>query len=287
LEKACVPWRRAEEEGMMDSMIRCIVSDLDGTLLAPDHSLPTEVVRAIQAYKAKGGLFTIATGRPLLTAQSIIEQIGIEIPVILCNGAVLASFGKVIERKSLKAALLADMLIDAHARGLMVLLFREEGIEVFARNEEVEAFEHKEQVQCKLVSVASSSWRSGELEKVILLGNIEAVEVLWHSWSPKLKYIAEKFQSEPNYVELISAETSKGKALERLSDMLGISKESIMAIGNQMNDLPMLQAAGVGVAVANSPAELKAASNYVCSASYGEGVIEAINHFVYGRSNVV
>ena len=267
---------------MMDSTIRCIVSDLDGTLLAPDHSLPTEVVKAIQAYKAKGGLFTIATGRPLLTAQSIID-----IPVILCNGAVLASSGKVIERKSLEAALLADMLIEAHARGLMVLLFREEGIEVFARNEEVEAFEHKEQVQCKLVSVASSSWRSGELEKVILLGNIEAVEALWHSWSPKLKYIAEKFQSEPNYVELISAETSKGKALERLSDMLGISKESMMAIGNQMNDLPMLQAAGVGVAVANSPAELKAASNYVCSASYGEGVIEAINHFVYGRSNVV
>jgi len=270
----------------VDSNIRCIVSDLDGTLLGPDHSLPNEVITAIQAYKKQGGLFTIATGRPLLTAQSIIDQIEIEIPVILCNGAVLAVSGKVVERICLKAAYIADMLIDAHVHGLMVLLFREDSIECFAKNEEVEAFEHKEQVNCNLVAVNDSSWRTGELEKVILLGEIEAIEALWSRWSQALSHIVEKFQSEPNYMELISAETSKGKALARLSDMLGIDQCSMMAIGNQMNDLPMLQAAGVGVAVANSPDELKTAAGYICSASYGAGVVEALNNLVYGRSMI-
>ncbi|MCM3634688.1 HAD family hydrolase [Paenibacillus camelliae] len=270
----------------MDSNIRSIVSDLDGTLLGPDHSLPNEVITAIQAYKKQGGLFTIATGRPLLTAQSIIDQIGIEIPVILCNGAVLAVSGKKIERICLEAAVMAEMVIDAHAHGLMVLLFREDHIECFAKNEEVEAFEHKERIKCNLVAVNDSSWRAGELEKVILLGEIEAIEELWSRWSQELNHIVEKFQSEPNYMELISAQTSKGKALERLSDMLGIDKASMMAIGNQMNDLPMLEAAGVGVAVANSPAELKAAADYICSASYGAGVVEAINNLVYGRSMI-
>lgn len=268
---------------MKRSNIRCIVSDLDGTLLMPDHSLPNEVVMAIKRYTEAGGLFTIATGRPLLTAKSIIEQMDIEIPVILCNGAVLASAGKVIERSSLEVETLADLLIDANEHGLMVLLFREQCIETFARNEDVEAFERKELVKCRLVSVSSASWKLGELEKVILLGNIDKIEALWSKWSSKLENTVAKFQSEPNYVELISAKTSKGKALERLSEMLGIDRASMMAIGNQMNDLPMLQAAGVGVAVANSPAELKAAADYVCSASYGAGVIEAINNIVYGR----
>lgn len=269
----------------MNSTIRCIVSDLDGTLLMPDHSLSNEVVRAIRRYTNNGGLFTVATGRPLLTAQSIINQLDIEIPVILCNGAVLASSGKVIERNSLNIVSMADMLIDANERHLTVMMFREEGIEVFARNEEVEAFERKESTTCSIVSVSSSSWKTGELEKVILLGNIDSIEAVWGHWSPLLNHSVVKFQSEPNYVELVSAEASKGKALERLSTMLGIGTESMMAIGNQMNDLPMLQAAGIGVAVANSPDKLKAAAHYVCAASYGAGVIEAINYIGYGRSN--
>lgn len=268
----------------MSSKIRCIVSDLDGTLLMPDHSLPDEVIAAIKKYTEAGGLFTIATGRPLLTAQSIIEQIGIELPVILCNGAVLAASGKVLERKSLKAAAMAEMLLEANDWGLTVFLFREERIEVFVRNEDVELFEHKESVTCKLVSIADASWKTGMLEKVIIFGEMDRIEALWSNWSQRLEQSVEKFQSEPYYVELISAETSKGKALERLAEMLGIERESMMAIGNQMNDLPMLQAAGVGVAVANSPDELKAAANYVCTAAYGAGVIEAINNIVYERS---
>lgn len=268
----------------MISNIRCIVSDLDGTLLMPDHSLSNEVVTAIRRYTEEGGLFTIATGRPLFTAQSIIDQIGIELPVILCNGAVLATSGEVIERKSLDTAVLADMLVEAHERGLMVLLFREASIEVFARNEDIEAFEHKESVACTLVSITDPDWRTGELEKVILLGELDRIEALWSHWASQLHNVVEKFQSEPHYVELISAEASKGKALERLSELLGIDRQSMMAIGNQMNDLPMLQAAGVGVAVANSPDELKSAAHYVCTASYGTGVIEAINQLAYGRS---
>ena len=264
--------------------IHCIVSDLDGTLLMPDHSLSDEVVLAIKKYTEEGGIFTIATGRPLLTAQHIIEQIGIELPVILCNGAVIAASGEVIERKSLEAAIIADMLVEANQLGLTVLLFREDGIEAFEINEDIKAFEFKESAVCKLISITDISWQRGELEKVILIGNIDTIEALWSCWSPKLHSMVEKFQSEPNYMELISNKTSKGKALERLSEILGIDRESIMAIGNQMNDLSMMEAAGVGVAVANSPNELKAAANYVCTASYGAGVVEAINHFAYERS---
>src|SRR5690606_21736155 len=121
------------------------------------------------------------------------------------------------------------------------------------------AFKHKEAVKCKLISITDVSWTRAELEKVILIGDIAKIEALWSNWSAQLQHNVELFQSEANYMELVASGTSKGHALERLSEMLNIDKQNIMAIGNQMNDLPMLQAAGVGVAVANSPEELKSA----------------------------
>ncbi|WP_019536254.1 HAD family hydrolase [Paenibacillus ginsengihumi] len=69
------------------SGIKLIVSDLDGTLLlSPDHQLREAVLGVIHRFQLRGGYFTIATGRPLLTARRTIERLGIELPVIPCNG---------------------------------------------------------------------------------------------------------------------------------------------------------------------------------------------------------
>lgn len=262
--------------------IRLVVSDLDGTLLSPDHSVPRSVITAIRKYVREGGLFTIATGRPLYTARSVIEQMGIDIPVILCNGAVMAVGGHVLERRTLSAATLDGLLSDAHAEGIDVLLFRERGIEVFGRNAAIEAFEHKESVACSVVDASSGAWRGGEMEKAILLGDMGKVEAVLSRWRSALGQEIAVYQSEPNYVEVVKNGVNKGAGLLRLSAMLGVRTEQMMAIGNQMNDLPMLQQAGVGVAVANSPDELKRSADYVSAAPYGGGVVEAIEQFVYG-----
>lgn len=260
--------------------ICCIVSDLDGTLLMEDHSLSAEVISAVHAYQQQGGLFTIATGRPLLTTRSIVEQLGIHIPVILCNGAVIASAGEVLERRTLPAAKLSFMLIDAYNKGLTPLLFRGEDIIAFNQNEHIKAYEHKEAIICKQVSITDSCWQTSELEKVILIGEIEHVMAFLQTWRARLEDVIDIFQSEPTFVEIVSTHTSKGTAIKRLAELLHIDPNQVMAIGNQMNDLSMMQQAGVGVAVANSPIALKAAAHYVCTQAYGLGVIEAIRTVV-------
>jgi len=260
--------------------IRCVVSDLDGTLLSPDHTVPVSVLQKISQFNREGRLFTLATGRPLLTAQSIIRQIGIQqVPVILCNGAVIVQGGQVIERHPLQASLLSDLAMEASVKGINVLFFREDRVEVFERNAEIAEFEQKESVRCSIVGKDSLTWRTGMLDKVILLGEIGKLRGLWGKWNESLDAEAAAFQSEPNYIELVSKHASKGAALLRLAELIGMPVEQMMAIGNQMNDLPMLEAAGIGAAVANSPEELKQAADYVCEASYGYGVIEAIDLF--------
>ena len=81
-------------------------------------------------------------------------------------------------------------------------------------------------------------------------------------------------------MEIVDKSCSKGTGVSIIADMLGIAQEHIMTVGNELNDLPMYSRSAIGVAVANSREDLKAAADYVCELAYGQGVIEAIEHFV-------
>lgn len=91
------------------------------------------------------------------------------------------------------------------------------------------------------------------------------------------------FQSEHDFLEIIPGGQSKGTAMLQLMEELQVSKAEVLAIGNEMNDLDMLQLAGVGVAVANSNEKLKPFADYVSENGFGDGVVEAIRKFTTSR----
>ncbi|WMT41943.1 HAD family hydrolase [Paenibacillus sp. D2_2] len=264
--------------------IRLIVSDLDGTLLSADHTLPSSTATAIREYINQGGYFTLATGRPFITARPIIQQLKLNLPIILCNGAVLtAANGMPLERYGISLNSLYDLLTTADQSGLDVLLFCGDEVQTLARNINIAAYERKEGVTCSLISLHEIQECGTEIEKAILLGPVEHSRRLFAEFaerSPVLHSMITAFQSEDNYLELVPGQVSKGTALHRLAAMLDIPLDQVMTIGNQLNDLPMLEAAGIGVAVANSPDELKQAADYVCEASYSEGVLEAMERYI-------
>ena len=69
-------------------------------------------------------------------------------------------------------------------------------------------------------------------------------------------------QSEPFFIEIMNKEASKGSALDSLANQLGLSSENVMAIGDQGNDLSMIQYAGLGVAMGNAIPEIKEAAQF-------------------------
>lgn len=258
--------------------IRLIVSDLDGTLLSPEHELTDSVKEAVAAFTKKGGLFTFATGRTLLTAESFEQELGLGMPYILCNGSVIAQKGEIMESSAFRAGDVDSLLEEARHADLDAFLFREDGVFVFRQSEMVRRYERKERINCTELSYADSDWRESYVQKMILMGDMSVIQELWgrHEYAHAL-YAA--FQSEINYWEIIPGGQSKGAALKRLARRLQIKPEEVMALGNQLNDLDMLQYAGIGVAVANAHEALKAEADYVCRRSYGEGVVEAIEKF--------
>lgn len=259
--------------------IRLIVSDLDGTLLSPEHELTDTVKRTIGKFVEQGGLFTFATGRPFLTASAYEAELGLDLPYILCNGSVLAQQGKVIDSCPFPLDDIKELLLAADGRGLEVLLFQEEVIRVFRKTNGIREYEAKERIICSVVNLGELQWSEEQVQKVILMGDMTTIQELWMKWVPTFRREYAAFQSEANYWEIIPGGMSKGVALQQLAEKLDIQPNEIMALGNQLNDLDMLRFAGVGVAVANSHAGLLEEADYVCSHSYGDGVIEAIERF--------
>ncbi|MFS0725524.1 HAD family hydrolase [Paenibacillus sp. 1P07SE] len=258
--------------------IKLIVCDVDGTLLSAQNELSEQVAHTIRNYVSGGGLFTVATGRPQLTARRIVRQLSLTAPYILCNGSVIAQGDRLLARDTIGLEELAPMLEEADRRGLTVLLFEDERVRTLRRTAEVEAFEAKERVACELVD-AAEDWRSGRVLKVILIGDLVLASTLWEPVTGMLGGRYDAVQSEHHYLEIIPGGHSKGKALARVLEELELEPGQVMAIGNQLNDLDMLEHAGIGVAVGNSHPLLKDQADYVCSGSYGEGVVEAISTF--------
>ena len=83
-----------------------------------------------------------------------------------------------------------------------------------------------------------------------------------------------------NNLEIGGATTSKAEALRKMGELLGIKQEEMMAIGDSPNDIEMLKAAGMSVAVGNAEEEVKEQASYISADNDNDGVAEAIEKFV-------
>ena len=86
----------------------------------------------------------------------------------------------------------------------------------------------------------------------------------------------------PTNLEITDEQATKGNAILKLGELLGISREEIMVCGDSQNDMEMIKAAGLGVAMGNAMPEVKKAADYITLSNEEDGVAAAIEKFVIG-----
>jgi HAD-superfamily hydrolase, subfamily IIB len=259
--------------------IRLVVSDLDGTLLDESHELSSELMERIRRYTAQGGLFTIATGRNWYATKRIVEQASIHVPVILCNGAVLADPSAIYYESGLATDIMADLLIEAGKSGIAVLLFEHDNVFGFGSEQGINRFCDKEKVSCEVIPARKEDLLRVKALKVVLVGPYESSLSLWQEHRMDVSGQIGFIRSEEDFFEIVKKGENKGVAMLKLAERLGITKDEILAIGNHMNDKEMLMEAGIGVAVSNSYPELMDYADFVCEYGWDKGVIEALDRF--------
>lgn len=259
-----------------------IVSDFDGTLVNHDGTILPATKECIAQYVRDGGRFAISTGRMPIGILSWAQELGLKGAVSCCNGAVIVDIEskKVLFEKKLPHRLAIDICRKLEAMDLHIHAY---GVWDFYCNKDDEALKlYKKLVgtQARLIldrPLSDYLEESGaDICKFLIMIEPERNE------SVRLELEKEGFtgcvvtKSADFLVEVINANQSKGTAVEFLSDYYGVPIEKTIGVGDQWNDIPMVERAGLGIAVQNADARLKERADLICERTNEQGAIEEI-----------
>lgn len=264
--------------------VKLFVSDLDGTMLPSGDIVSSENIAAVQCAVRAGVTVTIATGRMFEAALPVAEALGVDVPIIAYNGALIKSpSGRIYEEHAIDPMLARDIITFAQARGWYIQSYSGGVLRYAIACEESRFYEDSQKITGKAVG------RDGMLAyvtgncKLLLVTEGRAVS------EARAQMLLDAFgahigvtRSADRLVEIVVKGVSKASALTALAAKLGITADETMAIGDAYNDLPMLKAAGKSVAMGNAFPEVKEEADYETLSCTENGLAAAIYTYVLG-----
>jgi Cof subfamily protein (haloacid dehalogenase superfamily) len=214
------------------------------------------------------------------SAEPFAAELGIEAPIISYNGAMIREVGAAdaIFHLTIPPDLAAQAVERAVAERATVEYFCDDTF--YVTHVDHWARWYWQRTDCAPVPVGDLRRLAGRSPtKILLVGeaaeNAERLPRLQREYDGRL-YVT---LSLPEYIELLHPEVSKANALRWLARHLGVTMQQTMALGDQLNDLEMIEAAGIGVVMAGAQQDLRARADFVPT-SQQDGVAEALETLV-------
>lgn len=265
-------------------MVKLIAIDLDDTLLRTDCTISQRAQAAIKAAIARGVAVTLATGRMYRSARPYALELGLDLPLITYQGALIKSglSGEELWHRPLPPELAADLINLARAEGIHANIYLDDHLYVERDTAEAQAYSRLARVPYTVEEdLRSRILKSGQgPSKILFIAEPERLDRLAAGLRPGWQKKVQMAKSKNHYLEFTHPEASKGQALAALCRHLHLELKETMAIGDSFNDLDMIEMAGIGVAMGNARPEIKAIADYVTLANDDDGVAEAIQRFV-------
>ncbi len=262
---------------------------MDGTLLNSQNQVSDRTRKAIEDASSKGAYIVLATGRILKSAVNYSEELGLRKPIISCNGAVVVDEEKnILYERSIKMDTVGTIMRIGEKNNIYYHLYDKDNFYSNVRDEEVFSLYNSNSSKKKSSQIDVSIFNKIEdivnkkdlnIYKFIFidddrskldslrnrLGEIEGISVC-SSWS--------------NNIEVVEREVSKGNSLRMLCDKLNIPREEVIAIGDNENDMSMIEYAGLGVAMGNGVDMVKKSADMVTSTNDEDGVAQIIEKYI-------
>lgn len=265
-----------------------ICLDIDGTLVDDNKNIPQVNIDEVRRAEALGIRIAITSGRISPSTRHYMDALGI-------SGAVSSLGGAMLEDEN--GNIIEDYTLDSSVCRQVNELANREGMTLYAYHhyhwytDVTKADPYWLEVEKTITSVRGIY--VNDLQKEVLdrfCPNkflvsetnydraVRFLHILQSSCDPeKVKF----FMSGPTYIEVVHPVADKGNAVRGLCRYYGIDKSQVMVCGDYYNDLFMFREAGISVAAANSPQDVKDQATYVTKADCNEGVVaEAIRHFI-------
>ena len=240
-----------------------IISDFDGTLANDDSTVSKENKEAIERYVAAGGKFALSSGRLPYGCLHIVRSLGLKGPLACGQGAIVVDIesGQPIFSSAIDVETTVEICKKMEELGLHIHVY-----DLWEYHSNMDDMPLK--MYEKAVGVKANLILEQPISQFVQEGGIGAVKVLAMVEPERAEEVIEEL-SKMNFkgcavvksaaflVEVVNVSYSKGTALKFLAEHYGVPMEKTIAIGDQRNDIPMIEVAGLGFAVKNADEELK------------------------------
>ncbi len=264
---------------------KLIALDIDGTLTNSRKEMTPRTRYALLEAQAQGKKIVLASGRHPLGVYPIAADLQLE-----RYGGYIMSFngGKIIDcstdrtivSKFFPREYLPDIVSVLKDSNITMITFDDRRIYADSKVNDYTYIE-KEVLKTEMVTVSDFVAETKfPINKIVLTGEPYELEEYRKALVERYDGLLSIYNSAPYFLELMPFGISKGSMLPLLLEKLGISREELIAFGDNYNDMTMIGYAGMGVAMGNGEPEIRKIANYVCASNDEDGIADTLYKFV-------
>lgn len=263
------------------SEIKLIATDIDGTIMKHDFTFNPEIKDCVKKLTQKGVKVVLVTGRMHSATEFIAEELNLDTPIVSYQGGLIKDKnGNVLYEKYLDEGKAKEIIKWAKENDVHLNLYLDDKLYVEKDDAIIRRYASERAIEFNVCP-----FEQLELKKInkLLIVDFEHPEKVTE-WLNELapKYPEIYFvKSMPFFCEVSNLEAKKSNAVDFLRNYYGLKKEEIMTIGDQNNDIELLKAGGVKIAMGNATDDLKAVADYVTDTVNNNGFVKAVEKFVF------
>ena len=259
-----------------------LVVDYDGTLVNDQKIITKKTKNAINEFISRGGIFVVCSGRMTTGIEPLLKRDGLTCKLLSYNGAEFKDlesnkmlFKKAVDNKTsievFKCAESLNLNVQGYSQGTFVTKTNDSFTEFYSRLNNVKA------IICDKVSDYFK--KSGEENsKILVFDEKEKLDKSFQIIKNKFENL-NVIRSNDLQIDITHKEVSKGSAIKHLANFYGVSVDDIIAVGDAGNDIPMLETAGLSIAMGNAYQSVKDICDVIVSDNNNDGIAEIIEKF--------
>ena len=263
--------------------------DIDGTLLDDEKKIPMQVKKSLKNVSGKGMEIALVSGRMPAGVELVEKELGIECIKACSAGTYILRKERCISAEYLSNETMQDVYKRfMEKRKIPLWIFRGRDWLVTSVDKYVEREVEVISSRPALIDIhqLADRWKEENTQpnKLLVAADADQIPVIYREMKAYGYQDIDMACSSDTFIEIFPKGADKGKALRTICRELDISQSEAIAIGDQELDIPMIEAAGVGIAMGNAIAELKEKADFVTKTNNEAGIAYALENFSAWRT---
>lgn len=267
-------------------MYKLIASDVDGTLINSRKEVTNRLKELIGELNEKGIIFVICTGRSMESMKVIADKFEFDMPKVAFHGGLVIVDNKIIYKKGMNKREARVIYKEGVKRDFGVVMWSLENRLYIGGNKKF-TDEYCKNASARVIPLSIEDMLNDnykeEIGKILFWGHVPEITRALEEADIYTKGLGvNSHTSFAHLLEFVSADANKGKAIKMVADYYSVKREEIVAFGDGLNDMSLLEYSNLGIAVENANEKLKEIADFVTKSNDEDGVYLALKNIFYG-----